>query len=132
MTGKWRYKLIEPAVDPMSYGEMVRWIAALRSGDYRQGIGGLKKLTSNGTEFCCLGVEQEIHRVHTDSTSHLLAPVVSGDQVGRAGIRLPIPAQKWLTSLNDLHKHSFQEIAQRIETHLLPWAALKESFGTPV
>lgn len=29
-----------------------RWLKALRSGEYKQGVGYLK----NGDEFCCLGV----------------------------------------------------------------------------
>lgn len=33
-----------------------RWIAALRSGKYRQGKYVLKQINSGGASFCCLGV----------------------------------------------------------------------------
>lgn len=33
-----------------------KWVAALRSGDYKQGNGVLRRETKDGVEFCCLGV----------------------------------------------------------------------------
>lgn len=33
-----------------------QWIAALRSGDYKQGWKCLARKTDKGTEYCCLGV----------------------------------------------------------------------------
>ena len=33
-----------------------KWLVALRSGDYKQGIGYLRK----GDKYCCLGVAAEI------------------------------------------------------------------------
>ena len=35
-----------------------KWVAALRSGEFKQGHGGLR----DGDRFCCLGVLCEIHR----------------------------------------------------------------------
>lgn len=35
-----------------------RWVAALRSGEYQQGTGGLR---SEENEFCCLGVLCDLH-----------------------------------------------------------------------
>jgi hypothetical protein len=32
------------------------WLRALRSGEYKQGVCALRKITSGGYEFCCLGV----------------------------------------------------------------------------
>lgn len=32
------------------------WVAALRSGEYTQGVGFLHQVTSRGNERCCLGV----------------------------------------------------------------------------
>lgn len=37
------------------------WIAALRSGDYRQGRGQLR---SEDNSFCCLGVLCNLHAMH--------------------------------------------------------------------
>lgn len=36
------------------------WIAALRSGEYRQGVGALVRKKGGVEEFCCLGVACEI------------------------------------------------------------------------
>lgn len=37
-----------------------RWLAALRSGDYTQGTGVLRKQSPGGVTHCCLGVLTEI------------------------------------------------------------------------
>jgi hypothetical protein len=37
-----------------------RWVAALRSGDYRQGRGALKTKFGGMAEYCCLGVLCEV------------------------------------------------------------------------
>jgi hypothetical protein len=37
-----------------------KWVAALRSGDYRQGRGALATRLPDGVEYCCLGVLMEI------------------------------------------------------------------------
>ena len=34
----------------------IKWIAALRSGDYIQGSGALRRQTDEADEFCCFGV----------------------------------------------------------------------------
>lgn len=50
------------------------WVAALRSGKYEQGVGGLKYQTKSGALWCCLGVGCDV----------LGAPAVNrvGDQDG--------------------------------------------------
>lgn len=40
------------------------WLEALRSGEYKQGRGQLCRRTSEGDEFCCLGVLSEIAARH--------------------------------------------------------------------
>lgn len=35
-----------------------RWVAALRSGDYKQGTGALRNADN---KFCCLGVLCDLH-----------------------------------------------------------------------
>lgn len=37
-----------------------KWVAALRSGEYKQGTGRLRKPTADGQRFCCLGVLCEV------------------------------------------------------------------------
>lgn len=38
-----------------------KWVAALRSGEYKQGRGALRKKDSGGDRFCCLGVLCDIY-----------------------------------------------------------------------
>ena len=101
------------------------WVAALRSGNYKQGLGALHK----GDEFCCLGVLCEL-------AAH--AGVVLDVQLWESGRTtydrnwhgLPPSVQKWsgtrsmdgeydseehtLSTLNDSEK-SFEHIADVIE-----------------
>lgn len=48
-----------------------KWTAALRSGDYKQGIGQLKRTNYSGVKsepsFCCLGVLCEVLEVSKDA-----------------------------------------------------------------
>lgn len=37
-----------------------KWLAALRSGQFKQGRGRLARVTPEGEEFCCLGVLCEL------------------------------------------------------------------------
>jgi hypothetical protein len=42
------------------------WVDALRSGEYKQGLGCLKKMSAaNQYEYCCLGVLCDLHQKHT-------------------------------------------------------------------
>jgi hypothetical protein len=51
----WKAKKMNPEIK-------AKWVAALRSGDYTQGIGALR---SKKNEFCCLGVLCNIHAKDT-------------------------------------------------------------------
>jgi len=37
-----------------------RWVAALRSGDYKQGRATMRQRTPDGDTFCCLGVLSDL------------------------------------------------------------------------
>lgn len=37
-----------------------QWVKALRSGDYKQGVGGLCSVDASGAHYCCLGVLAEV------------------------------------------------------------------------
>jgi hypothetical protein len=105
-----------------------RWVAALRSGEYRQGDGCLRNIAD---EFCCLGVLCDVHEVggwHLDG----------GREFTYAGYdnELPPPDLKewagldWQSTyvvidgvLNTLYHHNdngrtFAEIADAIEEQL--------------
>lgn len=115
------------------------WIAALRSGEYQQGIGALRKVDSNGTiHHCCLGVLCDLHRIetggHWDRYTYLGSEGFLPDEVADWA-DLPDSPEILdkdlndfitLTALNDgdtavcadIRQHSFGQIADLIEQHL--------------
>ena len=113
-----------------------RWLAALRSGDYRQGKYRLRE----GNDFCCLGVlcdvlssdaggewvrpkEQKSAWPNTDSEMqeaaggllHERVPEIAGLNPNQLGVSF-VP-HLTLADLNDQGK-SFDQIADVIEKHL--------------
>jgi len=102
----------------VSFGD---WLAALRSGDYKQGRGALRRRTG----FCCIGVAADL--VDPDGWS-------SGwwwRQGATEKVKEHIP---WMTvdvealgvGLNDHQRLSFPEIADRME------AKFPELLASPV
>lgn len=100
----------------MSDGKMdpeikAKWVAALRSGEYKQTRGMLKKEGPDGPSFCCLGV---------------LADVIGEGEVPpgyaelnyRGGQAPPTWAQSDLVRLNDGRRWTFNQIADYIEERL--------------
>lgn len=88
-----------------------KWIKALRSGKYKQGIEGLKiDFEPNGVRYCCLGVLCEVtgNAQNRDMTG-LGYPSKGNDFCG-----LPWAKQQQLAALNDDGK-TFEEIAKVIE-----------------
>lgn len=101
-----------------------KWVAALRSGKYKQGQGELR----DGKKFCCLGVLCDIH-AKTNRGKWSAAGTYHGED-----LVLPVDVRKWaglkeqnpiltgpsLTTLaeeNDAGK-TFTEIASLIKKHL--------------
>lgn len=84
------------------------WLAALRSGSYKQLRGGLGY--SSDKHLCCIGVGADVK-----------IPGVC-DRIGTAFavsvIELDQQAAKVLIHMNDSEEHSFHEIADWIEKHL--------------
>lgn len=112
-----------------------KWVAALRSGEYKQGIG---RLCSINNEFCCLGVLTDLyHKEHNiswkkpllnsdslfgvnESVSYLSNEVLAWSELKeRNPIVYPgdVMYKDSLAVLND-NGHSFQEIANLIEEKL--------------
>lgn len=103
-----------------------KWVAALRSGEYTQGKGGLKQLVEDEVQHCCLGVlcevletpqrraeDQSVWFFGTEENNHhgfLTEPVLA-----QAG--LSDDAQHKLASMNDQGR-SFAEIADYIDKNL--------------
>jgi hypothetical protein len=103
-----------------------RWIAALRSGLYKQGQG---KLRNKKNEFCCLGV---LCNLHAQDHPKIAAKQKKKSKYCGADIYLPSKVQDWaglrtsdgnpegfpnysLTTLNDTLKYDFELIANYIK-----------------
>lgn len=109
-----------------------QWVAALRSGDYKQGRDVLREPTRDGMSYCCLGVlcevmiknKSELVKLEPNSPSYRFATPYGGvcnnmnihDPV-RVKIGLTNNMQKTLQRKNDSGK-SFEHIADYIEKKL--------------
>lgn len=122
-----------------------KWLKALRSGEYQQGTGRLKRKESETCEsYCCLGVLTDLYLkekggqwvcVDTGEKYGVFRPV-DADEVSFSVATLSGPVMKWsgitsewgtydditgpggtqsLTTLNDGKRLTFTEIADVIE-----------------
>lgn len=84
-----------------------KWVRALRSGKYKQGVWMLKSLD----RFCCLGVLCEIQKIKSDDCrvikSHM-NPLKTGNGVIKS-------LNQDLAGLNDSGDFTFDEIADLIQ-----------------
>lgn len=99
-----------------------KWLAALRSGNYRQGMGWLR--TSNG--FCCLGVLCDVVEPSRWGGSHKVNDMLVWSHDGEDCMKyqweidgglLGEDTQEELATMNDDGK-PFAEIADYIENEL--------------
>lgn len=101
-----------------------KWVAALRSGQYTQGIGQLRvhNKTTDAVSFCCLGVLCDLQgHEWTDENSVCGEP----DWEIQEKVSIPPSAISLLINMNDEGAHnlpptnkSFKEIADYIEANL--------------
>lgn len=102
-----------------------KWVAALRSGKYEQGVSRLK----TGTTFCCLGVLCDLYlKEHSkfwgSDGAYEGDPDLPEKVVTWAGLADRDPSVIFeglndrLTTLNDRHQLSFRKIADLIEAQL--------------
>lgn len=104
------------------------WLAALRSGDYKQGTGTLHTEEKGVHSYCCLGVlceVQQIRKIAYTSDSANRTAYAYGDD-GKL-VYYPGNLTSWendvtveLMNLNDNKKRSFEEIADWIEGRCEP------------
>jgi hypothetical protein len=102
-----------------------KWVAALRSGEYKQGNGRLKRYYFRTEEpaFCCLGVlcdvvkpegwDGEVHNFSGKSTQQEYPNLNSMKELG-----IYPSAVKALAKMNDEDKLPFNKIADYIEKNL--------------
>lgn len=99
-----------------------KWVAALRSGNYKQGTGELRKVKDDGcTYHCCLGVLAEVAGlkirglgIETENGNNDYQPLqdlIDEDSDKR------ISTERFY-KLNDMEKWSFDKIADTIEKEL--------------
>lgn len=102
-----------------------KWIAALRSGEYKQTKGRLLRKWRGEDRFCCLGVLCEV--MEAPRTTGPSMNDQSGPGYDLNGIfhdaELPCSVlsagdQNILVKLNDSHRRSFAKIADWIEENL--------------
>ncbi len=103
-----------------------RWVAALRSGEYRQARGMLR----DGDAFCCLGVLCDLHAKESggewdnDGEYHGADEILPADVVGWAGLIAPNPFAgnhylgTWNDGTTDVQPQDFSAIAALIEEYL--------------
>lgn len=71
-----------------------KWVAALRSNEYKQGT---RQLRTAGNSFCCLGVLCNLHaQAHPEIAARQARP---GAYMGRSGIA-PVAVRDWAGLLN--------------------------------
>ena len=93
-----------------------KWVAALRSGEYKQG----KAALCNNGRYCCLGVLQDVApRKDVTDESYLIPDTCLGDleETREYARRLPKHVQKALASMNDTGV-PFEVIAGFIEENI--------------
>jgi len=115
-----------------------KWIKALRSGDYLQGNGALKRILNEVTTHCCLGVLCDLHSKEIGE-KWVYDPLEPSCHLGahmyytRMGV-LPDEVLDWaglknwdsnvaidrnnLVDLNDDEEYTFEQIAEVIEGKL--------------
>lgn len=98
-----------------------KWLAALRSGEYKQGRQQLVNIKLGNSTYCCLGVACSIVGISDDVMGSNGEP---GELKGYLG-KIPIVLRdrqygivKTLTAMNDTERLSFKKIANWIEEYL--------------
>lgn len=95
-----------------------KWVAALRSGKYKQGMGALYKRGA----YCCLGVAECVvlgYPKSGDSSLSSSATTALGLNSNEGGFTTPVDGEgtyQCLISLNDEARWSFEKIADFIES----------------
>lgn len=128
---------VAPTPEPMNPALKTKWLKALRSGKYAQGLGALKKELGDGAfNYCCLGVlgdvmeteglcrsrknaKDEDHSYQLVGTKHPDSwhdCMPSQEMEDAAGLSLDVAGQ--LAEMNDSKRMSFAQIADWVEENL--------------
>ena len=95
-----------------------KWVAALRSGEYKKGVGQLCRISPSGAEYCCLGV---LYEVANSESAWRVSPrdpqtltTKSGEEMSYGGRWFSRVTLHELQDMNDFGR-SFETIAKWIE-----------------
>jgi len=99
-----------------------KWLKALRSGKYNQGIGKLRQKADKGDEFCCLGVLCDVltpkkWEPYGSYYSYETSLNLLSDNI-KSVTKLSIKSLNHLIEMNDTKHNSFTTIANWISKHL--------------
>lgn len=104
-----------------------RWLQALRSGQYKQAYGTLKRTTAEGSSFCCLGVlcdviKEDLKIDWQPSTTYPNSKSFDGNTtILTSGIcqycQLEPDYTNHVITMNDNERASFEQIADYIEAN---------------
>jgi len=101
-----------------------KWVAALRSGNYKQGTGELRKVKDDGcTYHCCLGVLAEVAGIKIRGLGTVSKDGDTSTDYQPLQDLIDEDSDKKISTehfyiLNDREKLSFDKIADRIEKEL--------------
>ncbi len=97
-----------------------KWISALKSGNYKQGTGCLKKTVLGENKYCCLGVLCDLinPEIWKDTEVNDRFSWNNRTDSIEGNVTLPSYIQSDLISLNDAKGSSFEEIADYIDKNL--------------
>lgn len=102
---------------------MKKWIEALRSGKYQQ---GMRRLKTHDNKFCCLGVLCDISETGKWKVSSFGENSFVDDSYGDTNVYMPpfealtkvgldYEDASELATKNDTQEHTFEEIAEILE-----------------
>lgn len=106
-----------------------RWIDALRSGKYKQGMRALKSGTVDDPKFCCLGVACDIFQddIGWEWKGVSYCELAGDGDLVTAGLPFPLATmleneigylnEARLIAMNDREDQTFDQIADYLEAH---------------
>lgn len=102
-------------VETMDPAMKAKWVAALRSGEFKQCNGNWERILDSGErQYCCVTVLFQVAGLSTDQQS----PREAAAQLGIPDLIQEAPdvgSLQYFIDMNDKHKFTFIEIADRIE-----------------
>lgn len=106
-------------VETMDPAMKAKWVAALRSGEFKQCNGNWERVLDSGEhQYCCVTVLFKVAGLSTDQQSprEVAAQLGIPDSFTPSEVASPIGSLQHFIDMNDKHKFTFVEIADHIET----------------